>query len=164
MSESSDHSYVVELLRVESDAIAGAAARLQGSQLDHVLAILKACKGKVVVLGVGKSGIIAQKIAATMTSSGTAAIHLHPSDALHGGLGIVTSDDVVLMLSNSGETGERKGDAIGAWAQLGNRVAAAAVSDDGTRNDATNNKTAGGQAGSEKAPEDAATENRPERQ
>ena len=106
MSESSDHSYVVELLRVESDAIAGAAARLQGSQLDHVLAILKACKGKVVVLGVGKSGIIAQKIAATMTSSGTAAIHLHPSDALHGGLGIVTSDDVVLMLSNSGETGE----------------------------------------------------------
>ena len=106
MSEPADHSYVVELLRVESDAIASAAARLQASQLDQVLSILKACKGKVVVLGVGKSGIIAQKIAATMTSSGTAAIHLHPSDALHGGLGIVTSDDAVLMLSNSGETAE----------------------------------------------------------
>ncbi len=106
MSEPADHSYVVELLRVESDAIASAAARLQSSQLDQVLSILKACKGKVVVLGVGKSGIIAQKIAATMTSSGTAAIHLHPSDALHGGLGIVTPDDTVLMLSNSGETAE----------------------------------------------------------
>src|SRR5207237_2317824 len=70
------------------------------------LTILTNCKGKVVVLGVGKSGIIAQKIAATMTSSSTAAVHLHPSDALHGGLGIVTSDDVVLMLSNSGETDE----------------------------------------------------------
>jgi arabinose-5-phosphate isomerase len=106
MSEPADHSYVVELLRVESDAIASAAARLQAPQLDRVLSILKACKGKVVLLGVGKSGIIAQKIAATMTSSGTAAIHLHPSDALHGGLGIVTSDDAVLMLTNSGETAE----------------------------------------------------------
>lgn len=106
MTESADHSYVVELLRIESDAIRSAAGRLQGSQLDRVLSILKACTGKIVVLGVGKSGIIAQKIAATMTSSGTAAIHLHPSDALHGGLGIVTSDDAVLMLSNSGETTE----------------------------------------------------------
>src|SRR5215471_95946 len=106
MSQAPDHSYVVELLRIESDAIRSAAARLQASHLDHVLSILKACQGKVVILGVGKSGIIAQKIAATMTSSGTAAIHLHPSDALHGGLGIVTSDDAVLMLSNSGETAE----------------------------------------------------------
>src|SRR5262249_61319978 len=57
-------------------------------------------------LGVGKSGIIAQKIAATLTSSGSAAIYLHPSDALHGGLGIVTPEDVVMMLSNSGETDE----------------------------------------------------------
>ena len=106
MSEPGDHSYAVELLRIESDAIASAAARLPAAHLEHVLSILKGCKGKVVVLGVGKSGIIAQKIAATMTSSGTAAIHLHPSDALHGGLGIVTSDDAVLMLSNSGETDE----------------------------------------------------------
>jgi len=106
VTESSDYSHVVELLRVESDAIAKAAERLDASHLERVLSMLKGCKGKIVVLGVGKSGIIAQKIAATMTSSGTAAIHLHPSDALHGGLGIVTPDDVVVMLSNSGETNE----------------------------------------------------------
>jgi arabinose-5-phosphate isomerase len=58
------------------------------------------------LVGVGKSGVIAQKIAATMTSTGTAALYLHPSDALHGGLGIVTSDDIVIALSNSGETDE----------------------------------------------------------
>jgi len=103
---SSDYAHAVELLRVESNAIAKSAERLDAAQLERVLSILKSCKGKVIVLGVGKSGIIAQKIAATMTSSGTAAIHLHPSDALHGGLGIVTTDDVVLMLSNSGETNE----------------------------------------------------------
>ena len=106
MTDSSDYSHVVELLRVESNAIAKAAERLDASHLERVLSLLKGCKGKVVVLGVGKSGIIAQKIAATMTSSGTAAIHLHPSDALHGGLGIVTAADVVVMLSNSGETNE----------------------------------------------------------
>ncbi|HYW74143.1 MAG TPA: KpsF/GutQ family sugar-phosphate isomerase [Pyrinomonadaceae bacterium] len=106
MSDSSEYSHVLELLRVESDAIAKAAERLEPAQLDRVLSILKDCRGKVVVLGVGKSGIIAQKIAATMTSSGTAAIYLHPSDALHGGLGIVAGDDVVMMLTNSGETTE----------------------------------------------------------
>jgi arabinose-5-phosphate isomerase len=106
MSKNSQYSQVVELLRAESDAIAKAAARLQTDEVDRVLSILANCKGKIILLGVGKSGIIAQKIAATMTSSGTAAIHLHPSDALHGGLGIVNSDDVVLMLSNSGETDE----------------------------------------------------------
>jgi len=106
MNDSSAYLHVIELLRVESEAIAKAAERLQAPQLERVLKILESCKGKVVVLGVGKSGIIAQKIAATMTSSGTAAIHLHPSDALHGGLGILSADDVVLMLSNSGGTNE----------------------------------------------------------
>lgn len=106
MTDSSGYSQVVELLRAESDAIAKAAGRLQAEELDRFLSILTNCKGKVVLLGVGKSGIIAQKIAATMTSSGTAAIHLHPSDALHGGLGIINEDDVVIMLSNSGETNE----------------------------------------------------------
>lgn len=104
MSDSTGYSQVVELLRVESDAIAKTAARLQPEELARVLVLLTNCKGKIVLLGVGKSGIIAQKIAATMTSSGSAAIYLHPSDALHGGLGIVTADDVVMMLSNSGET------------------------------------------------------------
>jgi arabinose-5-phosphate isomerase len=106
MSEKSDYAQVVELLRAEAAAIGKAAARLQPADIDLVIEILARCKGKIVLLGVGKSGIIAQKIAATMTSSGTAAIYLHPSDALHGGLGILTSDDVVIMLSNSGETEE----------------------------------------------------------
>lgn len=106
MADNSSYSQVVELLRAESDAIAKAAARLQRDELERVLSILHNSQGKVILLGVGKSGIIAQKIAATMTSSGTAAIHLHPSDALHGGLGIVNAGDVVIMLSNSGETDE----------------------------------------------------------
>ena len=99
-------SEVAELLQLEANAIAAAAARLDPAQVDLVMNLLMACKGKVVIAGVGKSGIIAQKIAATMTSTGTAALHLHPSDALHGGLGIVSEDDVVIVLSNSGETDE----------------------------------------------------------
>lgn len=106
MAENSYYPSVVELLRAESDAIAKAAGRLRAEEIDRVLAILTDCKGKLILLGIGKSGIISQKIAATMTSSGTAAIHLHPSDALHGGLGIVSEDDVVVLLSNSGETDE----------------------------------------------------------
>jgi len=97
---------VQELLKLESDAIAQTATRLDKAQVDRVVELLANCKGKVVILGVGKSGIIAQKIAATMTSAGTAALYLHPSDALHGGLGIVQQEDVVIVLSNSGETDE----------------------------------------------------------
>ncbi len=106
MAERSDYSQVVDLLRAEAEAIGKAASRLQAEDVDRAIGILSDCKGKIVLLGVGKSGIIAQKIAATMTSTGTVAIYLHPSDALHGGLGIVTSADVVLMLSNSGESDE----------------------------------------------------------
>src|SRR5438094_6494373 len=106
MPEQTSFSQVVDLLRAEADAIGKTATRLQPEEIDRVVALLSSCQGKVVLLGVGKSGIIAQKIAATMTSSGTAAIHLHPSDALHGGLGIVSQDDAILMLSNSGETDE----------------------------------------------------------
>ena len=97
---------VKNLLQLESSAIAQTATRLDPTQVEQVIELLAKCKGKVVLLGVGKSGIIAQKIAATMTSIGTAALYLHPSDALHGGLGIVQSGDVVILLSNSGETDE----------------------------------------------------------
>jgi len=104
-----NHDYLADIqqvLRIESDAIAQTATRLDGDQVDVVVALLANCKGKVVILGVGKSGIIGQKIAATMTSAGTAALNLHPSDALHGGLVIVREEDVVIVLSNSGETDE----------------------------------------------------------
>lgn len=97
---------VQHLLQIEAQALAETANRLDPKHLERVIELLASCKGKVVILGVGKSGIIAQKIAATMTSAGTAAIHLHPSDALHGGLGILQLDDVVIILSNSGETDE----------------------------------------------------------
>lgn len=97
---------VKNLLNLEASAIAQTATRLEPDQVERVLQLLVDCQGKVVILGIGKSGIIAQKIAATMTSVGTAALYLHPSDALHGGLGIVQSGDVVIVLSNSGETDE----------------------------------------------------------
>jgi arabinose-5-phosphate isomerase len=99
-------SEVQNLLRIESEAIAQTATRLDPSAVERVVELLASCQGKVVILGVGKSGIIGQKIAATMTSAGTAALYLHPSDALHGGLGIVQTNDVVIVLSNSGETDE----------------------------------------------------------
>jgi arabinose-5-phosphate isomerase len=104
-----DKNYLPEVqgfLRLESKAIARTATRLMPVEISRVIELLAACKGKIVILGIGKSGIIAQKIAATMTSTGTGALHLHPSDALHGGIGIINSDDVVMILSNSGETDE----------------------------------------------------------
>jgi arabinose-5-phosphate isomerase len=97
---------VLGFLRLESEAIAQTAGRLKQDEIELVVDLLAACKGKIVVLGVGKSGIIAQKIAATMTSTGSAAVYLHPSDALHGGIGIINADDVVIILSRSGETDE----------------------------------------------------------
>jgi arabinose-5-phosphate isomerase len=106
ISEETYFAQVANLLRIESEAIAQTAARLDGASVDEAIKLLIACKGKVIVSGAGKSGHIAQKIAATMTSTGTAAVYLHPADALHGDLGIVTSEDVMIALSNSGETYE----------------------------------------------------------
>ena len=106
MSSNQHFPEIQRLLRLESEAISQTAKRLDNQEIQRVVDLLSACKGKIVILGVGKSGIIAQKIAATMTSTGSAAIYLHPSDALHGGIGIINSDDVVMILSNSGETDE----------------------------------------------------------
>lgn len=97
---------VVELLKLEATAINQAAERLQIEQLEKVLNLLINCQGKVVLTGVGKSGIVAQKIAATLCSIGNVAVSLHPCDALHGDLGIITDLDVVILFSNSGETQE----------------------------------------------------------
>ena len=97
---------VVALLRMEAEAIARAAERLDAAPLEHAIGLLAACRGKVVTVGVGKSADIARKIAATLTSTGSPAVFLHPSDALHGGMGLVTGDDVAVVLSNSGETAE----------------------------------------------------------
>jgi arabinose-5-phosphate isomerase len=106
MAGQSHFSEVLNFLRMESQAISQTAARLDRKQVELVVEMLANCQGKIVLFGIGKSGIIAQKIAATMTSTGTAALYLHPSDALHGGIGILNADDVVVALSNSGETDE----------------------------------------------------------
>src|SRR5215204_7033882 len=106
MTEKNYWAEVQGVLRLESEAIAKTVARLEARAIEHVVELLAGCKGKIVILGVGKSGIIAQKIAATMTSTGTAALYLHPSDALHGGIGIINAEDAVMILSNSGETDE----------------------------------------------------------
>lgn len=94
------------LLQLEADAIARAARQLQPQGVDRAISLLLNCRGKVVLSGVGKSGIVAQKIAATLNSTGTMAVCLHPCDALHGDIGVVTSADVGIILSNSGETEE----------------------------------------------------------
>ena len=97
---------VVALLRMEAEAVERTATRLSREAVEHAVRLLAACRGKVVTVGVGKSGHVAQKVAATLTSTGTPAVFLHPSDALHGGIGIVNGDDTVVVISNSGETAE----------------------------------------------------------
>ncbi len=97
---------VIELLRLEASAIERAADRLDSESVEKTIELISECASKVVVIGIGKSGVIAQKIAQTLTSTGTVSIFVHPSDALHGGLGVITSGDVVIALSNSGETDE----------------------------------------------------------
>jgi arabinose-5-phosphate isomerase len=92
-------------MEVEAAAIRGAAARLDDT-FGQALDLLDGCAGKVVTTGVGKSGIAARKIAATLTSIGCPAVFLHPSEAMHGDLGIVAREDVVIALSNSGESEE----------------------------------------------------------
>jgi arabinose-5-phosphate isomerase len=97
---------VAELLRLEASQIERIIGRLFPETVEKAVDLLMRCQSKVIVTGVGKSAIIANKIADTMTSTGTVAVFLHSSDALHGGLGIITKDDVVIALSNSGETDE----------------------------------------------------------
>lgn len=97
---------VIEILKVEANAIEHAAENLDRESVERAIGFISCCESKIVVLGVGKSGVIAQKIAQTMTSTGTVAVFVHPSDALHGSLGVITAGDVVIALSNSGETDE----------------------------------------------------------
>jgi arabinose-5-phosphate isomerase len=97
-----------QTLAIESDAIAALQQRLQADSTAFVQAIslLLACRGRVIVSGIGKSGHIARKIAATFASTGTPAFFIHPAEAAHGDLGMVTADDVFLAISYSGEATE----------------------------------------------------------
>ena len=96
-------------MRIEAEALRELAERIDGPMAqDFVRAVecLDSCGGRVVVTGMGKSGIIARKIAATLSSTGTPALYLHPAEAVHGDLGMLVRGDVVLALSSSGETEE----------------------------------------------------------
>jgi len=97
------------VVRIEAEALRALADRLAGPMADdfhRAVDLLFHCQGRVVVTGMGKSGIIARKIAATLSSTGTPALYLHPVDAVHGDLGMIVRGDVVLALSASGETEE----------------------------------------------------------
>jgi len=94
-----------EVIRTEAHALAGLEGKL-GPVFAKVVETIAGCRGKLVVSGVGKSGLIGQKIAATLTSTGTPAVFLHPADALHGDAGLFTRGDVALFLSKSGATSE----------------------------------------------------------
>lgn len=96
------------VVRVEAAAVAALEGRIGEAFAGAVAAILQA-PGRVIVAGVGKSGIIGRKIAATLTSTGTPAVFLHPVEALHGDLGLVRDDDVAILLSKSGESDELRG-------------------------------------------------------
>jgi arabinose-5-phosphate isomerase len=93
------------VLRIESEAIAGLIERLD-ERFDKAVELLYECKGRVVVTGIGKSGLIGRKIAATFSSTGTPSFFLHASEALHGDLGVLAAGDVLLAISSSGETEE----------------------------------------------------------
>ena len=92
-----------KVLQTEAAAIQALVDRLDGS-FEQAVKLLMKCRGRVIVTGIGKSGIICQKIAATFSSTGTPAHFLHPAEAVHGDLGVIQSDDLVLAISHSGET------------------------------------------------------------
>ncbi|TAN55528.1 MAG: SIS domain-containing protein, partial [Rhodospirillales bacterium] len=92
-----------EVLNIEAVAVQALATRLDESFL-HALDVILRCEGRVIVSGMGKSGHIARKIAATMSSTGTPAYFVHPGEASHGDLGMITSKDVIIALSYSGES------------------------------------------------------------
>jgi arabinose-5-phosphate isomerase len=100
-----DLSLAKKVLQTEAAAILALVDRLD-DRFELAVRILLDCRGRVIVTGMGKSGIICRKVAATLASTGTPAFFLHPAEAVHGDLGVIQGDDVVVALSNSGETDE----------------------------------------------------------
>jgi arabinose-5-phosphate isomerase len=103
-----------KVLEIESEAIRELIPRLDET-FDRAVEILHACTGRVVVTGMGKSGLIGQKISATLSSTGTPSLFLHPAEATHGDLGRIVTGDVLIALSNSGDTEELLG--LASWAK-----------------------------------------------
>ncbi|HWJ41637.1 MAG TPA: SIS domain-containing protein, partial [Candidatus Limnocylindrales bacterium] len=103
------HKDIVErgrrVVRMETEAL-GEAERRIGDEFARALEMIDKSEGRVIVSGVGKSGLVGRKIAATLTSTGTPATFLHPADSVHGDLGIVGNEDVAILISKSGESDE----------------------------------------------------------
>jgi len=95
----------VESLIMQSKALATIAGYL-GDEFDDAVKLILGCKGRVIILGMGKSGIVGKKIAATFASTGTPSFYIHPGEAIHGDLGMITGDDLIVLISYSGETEE----------------------------------------------------------
>ena len=94
-----------KVLKTEAEAVSGLIGKLN-SDFEKAVNLIYQSKGRVVVTGMGKSGLIGKKIAATLASTGTPAFFMHPAEAIHGDLGMVTAEDVIIAISNSGETEE----------------------------------------------------------
>ena len=94
-----------QVVRIEAEAVAGLTDRLDSS-FEKAVEMIYVCTGRVIVSGVGKSGIVARKLAATLTSTGTPALFIHPVDCLHGDMGLVGREDIFIAVSKSGETDE----------------------------------------------------------
>jgi arabinose-5-phosphate isomerase len=104
-TESQVVAWAKEALGLEEDAVRSIKSRI-GKEFEDTVLALSDVRGQILTLGVGKSGLVAKKIAATLTSTGTPATFVHPVDAVHGDLGIVSQDDAAILLSKSGETAE----------------------------------------------------------
>ena len=107
---SNDHSSsfiptAVESLTIQSKALATIASRI-GAEFDDAVSLILSCKGRIIVSGMGKSGIVGKKIAATFASTGTPSFYVHPGEAIHGDLGMITAEDLIVLISYSGETEE----------------------------------------------------------
>jgi len=94
-----------QVLRIEADAVMALAGRIDGAFV-QALALILNCRGRVIVSGMGKSGHVGRKIASTLSSTGTPAYFVHPAEASHGDLGMITRDDALIAISNSGESAE----------------------------------------------------------
>ena len=105
LDKSSYRQIAVDSLTAQSEALITLADNL-GEEFDKAIALILACRGRVVVCGMGKSGLVGKKITATLASTGTPSFFMHPAEAFHGDLGMITKDDLVILISNSGETEE----------------------------------------------------------
>ncbi len=101
----------IKVLRTEADAVAGLIEKLDAN-FEKAVELIYQSSGRVIVTGMGKSGLVGKKIAATLASTGTPAFFLHPAEASHGDLGMVTARDVIIAISNSGETDELVGQGL----------------------------------------------------